>query len=180
MARCGGMDAAVRPRDPGSGPAQELHRSSLTPRWDCPVRSSDPRGSGLPGADLARGHVHRASQRRRCWHPEPAGLRSRPGGGHSRTPPCSVNTMCLPCFIPVDLGCQGVWSLITALRREQLMHGGDQDDLLGFAPGDQTRVEGPDHRMSPDGGERSPIQDPMHRGLAAPDRAVPLELAARG
>ena len=58
------------------------------------------------------------------------------------------------------------------------MHGGDQGDLLGPAPGDPTRVEGPNHGMGPGGGERGPVQDPTHRGPTVPDPAAPLEPAA--
>ena len=42
------------------------------------------------------------------------------------------------------------------------MHGGDQGDLFGFAPGHQARVEGPDHRIGPGGGQRGHVQHLPH------------------
>ena len=39
------------------------------------------------------------------------------------------------------------------------MHGGDQSDLLGFAPDNQARVEGPD------GGDRGHVWNPLRPGL---------------
>ncbi len=58
------------------------------------------------------------------------------------------------------------------------MHGGDQGDLPGFAPGDQARVEGPDHGIGPGGGERGHVQSLPHRGPTAPDGALSPEVAA--
>ena len=62
---------------------------------------------------------------------------------------------------------QGVRSLITALRRiNNLCMAATGATFLGFAPGNQARVEGQGHRVVPDDRERDHVQNPTHRGPA--------------
>ena len=64
---------------------------------------------------------------------------------------------------------------------QQLVHGGDQGDLFGVAPGDQARVEDPDHGIGPGVGQQKPgllVASGVEHNQGAGQR-VPAEGRAR-
>ena len=85
--------------------------------------------------------------------------------GHRNLPCLDIeHRYCVESQVPgiVWGGCQGPVLYHRVEESQQLVHGGNQGDLFGCAPGDHARVEGPDDRIGPGGGERGHVQGLPH------------------